>query len=205
MFRTGVRRIDVELVVVAVLGVVLRLRQFFAGRSLWVDEALVANDLAELTIIESVTQRSPRNQMAPAGFWIVSNAADAISSDEMMLRLFPLLTGLALVGVAVAYAVRRIEHRWARLLLVGIVALSPSLIHYSAEVKQYGVEALLAMIAVFAVAERDSLGRVVPVVLALVMLAFSIPSLLIVPVLGALWFAAEWRKRGVTDARVKHE
>ncbi|MDX2380124.1 MAG: hypothetical protein QNM02_10250 [Acidimicrobiia bacterium] len=202
MFRAGRRRAwaDVEIVVVAVLGVAVRLRQFLSGRSLWTDEALVANDLAELSVVEALTQRSPRNQLAPPGFWVVGHLADAISSDEMMLRLFPLVCGIALVVVAVVYASRWIEHRPARFLLVSVIALSPSLIYYSDEVKQYGVEALLAMIAVVAVAERGALGRVPLVVLALVMLAFSIPSLLIVPVLGMLWLLTEARSRGVGGA-----
>ena len=59
--------VDVEIIVVAALGVVVRLRQFLSGRSLWVDEAMVANDLADLGVVESLTERSPRSQMAPPG------------------------------------------------------------------------------------------------------------------------------------------
>ena len=185
---------------IALFGAVVRARQYFSGRSLWVDEALVANDLAELSVFDSLTDRSPRSQLAPAGFWVVSHVADAISSAEWMLRLFPFFAGLALLAVAVVYAVRWIEHRLARALLVGVIALSPSLIYYSAEVKQYGVEALLGMVAVFAVAERASLSRLAAVLLAFVMLAFSLPALLIVPVLGVLWFVTETRRRGADPA-----
>lgn len=202
VFRTGRGRalVNVEIVVVAALGVAVRLRQFLSGRSLWVDEALVANDLAELSIVEALTQRSPRNQLAPPGFWVVSHLADSISSDEMMLRLFPFLAGVMLVVITVAYAARRIERRSARLLLVGVIALSPSLIYYSAEVKQYGVEALLGMVTIVAVAERKALGRGGAVVLAMVLLAFSLPGLLILPLLGSLWFAIEVRERGFHGA-----
>ena len=193
-------RVDLALILLALLGVAARLGQFLSGRSLWVDEALVANDLAELSWIDSLTGRSPRNQLAPPGFWIVSHVADAVSSDELMLRLFPLLAGIALLIVTVIYATRRLEHRASRLLLVAVIAFSPSLIYYSTELKQYGIEALLSMVAIVAVAERASLSRVQIVALAWVMLAFSLPSLLIVPVLGVLWLITEARSRGLTGA-----
>lgn len=191
------------IVAVMVLGVVVRLRQFMSGRSLWVDEANVALDLADFGVVEALTSKSPRHQMAPTGFLIVSNLADAVSSEEWVLRLFPLVAGLALVLLAGWYASRRLVHPVARVGLVGILSLSPSLIHYSAELKQYEGEALLAFIAVIAAVERESLGRARLAVLAIVMLVFSITALLIVPVLGLGLFAVEARGRGFSQA-VRH-
>lgn len=163
----------------------------------------MALDLADFGVVEALTQASPRQQMAPVGFLVVSNAADAISSAEWMLRLFPFLSGVVLVAAAAWYAVRRLVHPVAQLALVVLVSFSPSLIHYSAELKQYEVEALLAFVAIVAATERRSLGRAWVAVLGIVMLTFSITALLIVPVLGILWAGVECRERGASGA-VRH-
>ena len=167
-------RLEWVVLVVVTVGVAVRLRQLLSGRSLWVDEAAVALDLADFGVVEALTQASPRQQMAPVGFLVVSNAADAISSAEWMLRLFPFLSGVVLVAAAAWYAVRRLVHPVAQLALVVLVSFSPSLIHYSAELKQYEVEALLAFVAIVAATERRSLGRAWVAVLGIVMLTFSI-------------------------------
>ena len=114
---------------------VARLRQFAVDRSLWLDEAAIAMDLDERTIVESLTEVSDRNQMAPPGFWVLEHLVSEISRTEEMLRAVPLLAGLFLVGLSCWYALRHLESLVAQLALALGVGLSPSLVFYATELK----------------------------------------------------------------------
>ena len=86
-------------------GVVLRARQYFADRSLWLDEAYLA-----LNIIG----HGPRdllgvldyNQGAPPGFMLVEGTLSAISRDELWLRLPAFAAGIATLCLIVPVARR---------------------------------------------------------------------------------------------------
>ncbi len=185
---------------IAAVGVVARLRQLTAGRSLWLDETFVALDLQQQTLMESLIDGSPRNQLAPAGFWAVSHAAETVSSAEWVLRAFPFVGGLVLVALAVVYAERHLASVAARVLLVATVAWSPVLVHYAAELKQYGLEATVSMAAAFAIAARDRIGTTGRVGLGLLFLSLSMPALLLVPLLGLMWLADEVAQHGTGPA-----
>jgi len=186
--------------VVAGIGALIRIRQFASGRSLWMDEALVANDISERTPFDLLTSPSPRGQMAPAGFWIVEKAAFALSPSAEALRLFPLLAGLAMVGLSVWYAERHLRSFPARLALVASISLSPSLIHYSAETKQYVLEALVTLMLTFAAASRARLHLWQLTLIGVVALLFSIPALVLVPLLAMLYAFESVADRGLAEA-----
>lgn len=178
------------------LGVVARLRQFTVDRSLWLDEAAIAMDLDERTIVESLTEVSDRNQMAPPGFWVLEHLVSEISRTEEMLRAVPLLAGLFLVGLSCWYALRHLESLVAQLTLVLGVGLSPSLVFYATELKQYGIEALVTMGLLCAVMERDRLGRWARVAIGLGALSLSFAALPFVAVLGLAWLGRESSRVG---------
>ncbi|MEM9466149.1 MAG: hypothetical protein AAGA90_12290 [Actinomycetota bacterium] len=188
---------------IAAVGVVARVRQLAAGRSLWLDETFVALDLQQQTLAESLVDGSPRNQLAPAGFWALGHLAESASSQEWILRSFPFLGGVALVVVAVVYAQRHLRSLAAQVLLVAAVSWSPVLIHYAAELKQYGLEASVSMVAALVVAERRRIGTIARVAIGLAFLAISMPALLLVPLLGLLWFGDEVSRLGTGAAMRK--
>src|SRR5689334_11792537 len=79
------------------LGIALRVAQYAAGRSLWIDEAWLALNLIEKPF-SALTGRLDFNQAAPVGFLLVEGAlAKLIGYGEKTLRLFPLLCGVASV------------------------------------------------------------------------------------------------------------
>ena len=181
------------LIAVGLVGAAIRLRQFFSGRGLWHDEAKVANELSDRSMVGLVTESSPRGQMAPPGFWIVEKVMSVVSFTAEGLRLVPLLFGLALIALTIVYAHRYLSSWPAQLALVGAVAFSPSLIHYSAEVKQYVGEAAVSMLLVFAIVNVERWSPWVLAAVAAFALLFSIPALVLVPVLGLLYLG--WRAR----------
>lgn len=136
-------------VAVLVLGGGLRLAMLLTDRSLWLDESMLALNLVN---------RSPRqlldpldwNQGAPIGFLLaVKGAISLFGGSAWALRLVPFVASLAgMVGFA--WVARRLLPSFAALLAVGLFALSPYLVSYSAECKQYASDAAIA-IGLFAV------------------------------------------------------
>jgi hypothetical protein len=80
--------------IVVALGIILRLRQYFANRSLWVDEASLALNIVNRTF-GALTLPLDYNQGAPIGFLFIEKFSVLIlGNNEFSLRLFPLFSGL---------------------------------------------------------------------------------------------------------------
>jgi hypothetical protein len=130
----------------AALGVALRVRQWAAGRSLWLDEAQLANGVVEQTAYELLTQPLPANQVAPIGTVLLMRAAVvAFGPTDWAVRLVPLAGGIALVVAAAWLAQTMIRSLAGRVCLVGLTACSPALVYYAAEAKQYGLDAAVTL------------------------------------------------------------
>ncbi len=122
----------------------VRLVALLTDRCLWIDESMLALNLIN---------RSPRqlldpldwNQGAPVGFLLaVKGAISAFGASEWALRLVPFVASCAgLVGFA--WVARRLLPAHAALVAMALLALSPHLVSYSAECKQYASDAALAI------------------------------------------------------------
>jgi hypothetical protein len=127
-------------------GLVLRARQYAADRSLWLDEAYLALN---------VIGRGPRdllgvldyNQGAPPGFMLAEGALSAVGRDELWLRLPAFAAGIAALCLVVPVA-RRCCSRPAVVLACALVALSPALVYYGTELKQYAVDVAASLLVV---------------------------------------------------------
>lgn len=131
--------------VLVLLGAFVRLRQYAFGRSLWLDEAMLAL---------SVVRRSPSDllhpllygQAAPVGFlWSERVAAVFLGEGERSLRLVPLLAGLAVLPLT-WLAARRLLSPALVPLPVALIALNPRLVYYSNEVKQYSTDVAVVLL-----------------------------------------------------------
>ncbi len=79
-------------------------------------------------------------QGAPIGFlWLEKTSVLIFGSNEYALRLVPLLAGLASMILFDPLA-QRVLGGWARCVPVAIFAISPTLVYYASEAKQYGVD-----------------------------------------------------------------
>jgi hypothetical protein len=135
--------------VFVVLGVLARLRQWIGGRSLWLDEVLIADNLVHRGFADLATKPLQHFQVAPL-LWLELEhlSVRLFGSGERSLRLLPLLAGIAVVVVTWVLA-RRLLPDVLVPVAVLLVALHPALIYYSNEVKQYSTDALVVLLLVY--------------------------------------------------------
>ncbi|MGD8402671.1 MAG: glycosyltransferase family 39 protein [Anaerolineales bacterium] len=122
--------------VILLLGFVLRLRQYLTGRSLWLDEAMLALNIVNRNFTE-LFQPLDYDQGAPIGFLLVEKIFNVLFGEhEYVLRLFPFVVGIAALGIFYLL-LRRTTSGIGLLIGLTLFAISPELIYYTSEVKQY--------------------------------------------------------------------
>jgi len=128
-----------------VVGAAFRVEEFGSRRSLWVDEALVVNNVVSRDF-RGLLRPLSGEQGAPIG-WLWAQRADviALGNNEYALRVVPLLAGLCAL-VLVHRVARRALEPLAAAVATWFVALSPSAVRYSVEVKQYSSDLAICLL-----------------------------------------------------------
>ena len=122
--------------VILLLGFILRLRQYLTGRSLWLDEAMLALNIVNRNFA-GLLQPLDYDQGAPVGFLFVEKIFNSLFGEhEFVLRLFPFVVGVAAMGLFYLL-LRRTASSIGLLIGLALFAVSPELIYYTSEVKQY--------------------------------------------------------------------
>ncbi len=126
------------------IGLILRLRQYLTGRSLWLDEAMLALNIVRRDF-GGLFQPLDYDQGAPIGFLLVEKAlVTLLGAHELVLRLFPLLAGVAALGLF-PLLLRRLADGIGRLTSLALFAVGPALVYYASEVKQYSLDVFVAV------------------------------------------------------------
>jgi hypothetical protein len=137
------------IVALVILGFVLRAIPLIQNRCLWIDEAMLALNLVDRTPLQ-LLEPLDWNQGAPAGFLLFVKAAIGVFGEhEWALRLVPFM-GSLLGLIAFTWLSRNLLPARGSLLAIALYAISPSLISYTAECKQYASDAALS-VCLFAV------------------------------------------------------
>jgi hypothetical protein len=127
------------------VGMLLRLRQYFFDRSLWLDEAFLSLDIRH----DSFSQlwgSQRHSQVAPVGFLTLEKAmTNLLGNSEYAFRLVPLLAGLVALPLFYRLA-KKFLAPFAVLVALGLFALSGPLIYYSSETKEYMLGVLVAVV-----------------------------------------------------------
>ncbi len=133
------------LVAAAVLaGVAVRIFAFARNPSLWVDEAMLALNVLARSPAE-LLEPLDWNQGAPVGYLLLAKLSVTVfGGSEFALRLPSLVAGILGLVAFVPLAYRLVPLTAARLAVV-LFALSPYLVGYSAEFKQYELDAAVAV------------------------------------------------------------
>ena len=118
-------------------GLVLRCSSL--GRSLWLDEAWVANSVSTRSLkgmfyYDAWLQSSP-----PLFLLLVKNTVAVFGLRNTALRLVPLAMGILTIVLMLSFAMRIVSSQYA-LLAGALLALSPVAVDYSRLLKQYSTE-----------------------------------------------------------------
>ncbi len=185
----------------ALLGAALRLRLYSSNRSLWQDEIKLAQNFMSRDLLELLTVPLASEQSVPPGFLVSTRAAVAILGPyEWVFRLTPFIAGVLLVILAVVLAQRELKSTAARVSFVGLVALSPVLIFYSTEFKQYSSDALLSLCILLAVSYRTlRYGTWILAGVGFVAIVYSLPAIFVAAsaALLILWegiYSSRWKR-----------
>jgi hypothetical protein len=131
--------------VVVGVGAALRLVQWADGRSLWLDESRVALNLLDHSYTGLLGDLQFQ-QAAPFGFLLLEKlVADLVGYGEHALRLVPLVAGLASLLVFARLSGKLLAGM-GRVTALVVFALSPALVYYSAELKQYSLDVLATVV-----------------------------------------------------------
>lgn len=191
------------MLVILLAGAALRFWQWGAEGSLWLDEIALARNVEARSVGELVSYPLAFDQVAPLGFLVaVKLVTMAFGNNERALWLFPLLAGLAGLLLFWRLAARALRGVAAPL-AVTLFALSVSMIRYSAEVKQYGIDAVVA-VALTLVAidlrgrDRSIAGLTLAGSIGFLVIWFSHASVIVMAALGAalaiLWLIERDRR-----------
>ena len=130
-------------VVLCLVGVALRLIQYLHHRSLWFDEAMLALNILNRSYSQ-LLKPLDYNQGAPVGFLFLERLVGTCCGfGEYALRLIPLIAGVCSLYLFYKVAQLLLPQK-AVWIAIGLAAVSPHLIYYSSELKQYSTDVLVA-------------------------------------------------------------
>lgn len=136
-------------VLVILVGVVLRLRLYLRGASLYLDEAMLANNIVDRSYA-GFFQPLDYDQGAPLGFLFLQKLViQTLGNADFKLRLWPLIAGIAALCLMYPVA-RRVLDAPGALIATALLAICPSLIFYAATVKQYSTDVFVSLLLLLA-------------------------------------------------------
>lgn len=186
------------LVLLVLLGAVLRLRQAVFNRSLWLDEALLANNVVQRPLDTLLGEPLASNQGAPAGFLALTDLlTTALGPTDLVLRLVPVVSGVLALLVAYRLSLLVLGSPAGRATFIGLMAAAPVLVYYASEFKQYSSDVLVSLVILWAGLRYDQ-NRHGPAVLAAVGavgLWFSHPAVFTLAAVGAVLAVEALRRR----------
>ena len=162
----GWRAMEVVLWSALAIGVALRLVYFFAGRSLWIDEARVALNVASRSYAGLLRPLDYDQSAPPLFLWGEKLASQLLGVNDRTFWLLPLFAGIAAMVLFIPLA-RRFLPGWVGVLAAASFCIAPTLVHYSAVAKPYIGDLTLTLaitVAAYEWVERPSsmLARALP-------------------------------------------
>ena len=178
------------------LGVGLRLWEYFLNRSLYLDEILLTRSIVGMPLRALLTKPLLMDQVAPRGFLLIERLVVTIlGPSELALRLFPLLCGILSVILFRRLAERVLTGAGPALALF-LFAIGVPLIRYGGDVKQYAVDITAAiglLLLALDLREREATTKrlLLAGALGLVIVWFSQTAVLVMAGIG-LGLAVDW-------------
>ena len=144
------RKFDIKhiFIVLAIIGVTLRLIHFFTKDSIGLDETFLALNIFEKSFYDLIFTRLENNQVVPFGFMLITKVFVTLFGEgEKVLRVFPLFCGIS--SVFLYYQLLTILYRKSNLfkaVAFGLFSTLPILVAYSNEFHPYAVDLLAGVL-----------------------------------------------------------
>jgi len=188
----GVRpNLRTAVMILLAIGVALRVWQYVADMSFWLDELSLARNIDERSFAELMIRPLGYDQIAPLGFLaLIKLSAIVAGPSDRALRIVPFVAGVVALFLFALLAARTLEGV-AVPLSVCLFAIGAPLIRYSAELKQYGTDVVailaLTLLALDLMCHAPTVRRCVICGAAGVVIAwFSQSSLMVMAGLGGV-------------------
>lgn len=197
-------RENLPVILLILAGAILRIRQYLTGRSLWVDEAMLALNIVNRNFL-ALFKPLDYDQGASIGFLLVEKFFNILfGRNEYALRLFPLILGL--LSLWTFYLLLKHFTRGPSLVIaLSLFALNPRLIYYSSEVKQYIADVFVTIVLLLITAnyfDKPSNKKLGLIALAgFLALWFSHPALFILAGIGIALLFFHIQKRDFSNIK----
>lgn len=147
------------ILLIGALGIALRL--IASNQSLWLDEAISANVVRQLTYSGILTKFSPSDFHPPLYYFVLKFWSTLFGANELALRSFSIFCGA--FSILMIYQIgKKVFSARVGLFAALLLATAPLHIYYSQEARMYALETLLVLTSVYwfiVLLERQTLKR----------------------------------------------
>ncbi len=131
-------------ILILIAGIAIRLIQYLTNRSLWTDEAMLAWNILERNPSELLLPLN-YHQASPVLFLLIVDFLTSLfGGGEPILRLVPLLSSIAALGMFFL-AARILLDRTLVPVAVFVFAFSKPMVYFAQELKQYSTDAVVSV------------------------------------------------------------
>src|SRR5258707_5460087 len=142
--RTTYRFVIGLVMALVMVGAALRIWQYTANASLWLDEITLAKGILDLWHL--LISRLPYDQLAPKGFLLLEKVAVlTLGTNDYALRLFPLVFSLIALAAFVRLAIRMLDGIGSVAATL-LFATAVPLVAFGSVVKQYSADVCIAVL-----------------------------------------------------------
>lgn len=135
------------IILIIIFGLILRL--FVINQSLWLDEAIGAIVVRDLTIKETFISYLPIDNHPPLYYLLLKFWTDVFGYSELALRLPSVLFGIATIYVVYLITEDLLKNKKLGLMIALLLATSQFHIYYSQEARMYSMAAFFASVAFY--------------------------------------------------------
>ena len=174
-------------------GIYIRMSEYLANRSIWLDEASLALNIVGKSFYELLTQPLNYNQAAPIGFLLLTKfIVSMFGKSEFVFRVIPLISSFISFFVLYQISIKCLSRKFTWIPLF-LFATSTELLRYATEFKQYSSDVLFALIIAlnaisFSEHEYSCKTGVTFGIIGAAVLWFSFPSLFMMGGAGIVLF-----------------
>jgi len=137
------------IVITIACGLLLRLLQFSANASLWLDELAVVRNIIHLPLKRLLFSPLEYDQMTPVGFLLVGRILSSFIADQdWVFRVIPIVSSI--LTLPLIYLIgRRTIGQLPAIVATALVALSPAIIKLSSLAKQYSSDIFICSVLIY--------------------------------------------------------